>query len=99
MRANQPQKRLVFGALFGDVHRERTAADFLAVELANCFLRTRFIFHRDKAETAGTATTGAGNDDGFFNGAYLGEDLAEIIAGGIERKISYVKSNRHGMNW
>ena len=83
-------------ALFGHVDDEWAAGHFLAIELADGFLAGGFVGHGDKAEAAGATATGAGHDEGVFHLADRAEDLAEILRGGVKRKVTYVESNGHG---
>src|SRR5690606_28261226 len=75
----------------GFVDGERTAFVLLAVELADRLLRLFVRRHLDEAEAFAAAGVTVRDDARRFHGAALGEQIAEGLFGGGERKVTDVQ--------
>lgn len=86
---------LVIRPLFSNIDNQLTTGDLLAIKLPNGFITSALLGQGDKTKPAGATPAGTGHDQRIFDLPNLPENLAQIIGGGIERKISYIESNGH----
>ena len=75
----------------GDVHRQRTPFQFMAVEFFHAFLGLFATSHGDEGEAAGTTGELVEDDFDDADGANLAEQGLEVLSSGGEGKIPDVE--------
>src|SRR5262245_32709860 len=73
------------------VHRERTAVELAAAELVDRGLALGLRRHLDEPEAARAARVTVGDDAAAVDRAGLREELAQIVLGRLERKVTNVQ--------
>src|SRR6185312_1243564 len=83
----------------GNVDRQRTAVQLLAVHGVNGLLCFFGRTHGDERKAAGAATHAVHHQVGFNDRAVCGKCVLKIVLGGVEGKISYKQFRTHVMSY